>query len=290
MKGIQPETSYLIFTDLDGTLLDHNSYRFDAVLSTLDVLKREKVPVIPVTSKTEAELRELRLTLDLSTPFVVENGAAIYIPEAVMESAQRHDQSAFCVGGEQMTRIPGFYVKAFSRSREDWQRTLRDEFYAFSHCYQSFAQLGEQKIADLTGLSLAKAKLANDRHYSEPLYWVGTDDEKMRFASAIQARQMSLLEGGRFLHLVDAYDKGTALQWLRAFYQSGTNESVFSCIALGDSQNDVAMLEAADIALLVQSPKHDWPRLARDKGVFRSNACGPQGWSELVNQHVISNL
>ena len=41
-------------------------------------------------------------------------------------------------------------------------------------------------------------------------------------------------------------------------------------------------LEAADEALLIRSPVHDFPALQRDTGVMRSTACGPAGWAEGV--------
>ena len=42
----------LVFTDLDGTLLDHHSYSHAAALPGLERLRGLEVPVIPVTSKT----------------------------------------------------------------------------------------------------------------------------------------------------------------------------------------------------------------------------------------------
>ncbi len=70
----------LIFTDMDGTLLDHHTYSFEAAKPTLTSLAERNIPVIPTTSKTFVELLELRETIGLTGPFIVENGAAAYIP------------------------------------------------------------------------------------------------------------------------------------------------------------------------------------------------------------------
>ena len=70
----------LIFSDLDGTLLDHYSYQSTAAQPTLKQLHDAKIPVILNTSKTLAELNIIRAELELETPFIIENGAAIYIP------------------------------------------------------------------------------------------------------------------------------------------------------------------------------------------------------------------
>lgn len=72
---------YVIYTDLDGTLLDHHSYSHNPALPALKQAKSVDAPVIPVTSKTRAELTKLREAIGLDGPFIVENGAAIYIPK-----------------------------------------------------------------------------------------------------------------------------------------------------------------------------------------------------------------
>ena len=71
----------LIFTDLDGSLLDHNTYSFAPAAELLLELEQQQIPVIPVTSKTRAEVMALRQTLHNEHPFIIENGAAICIPK-----------------------------------------------------------------------------------------------------------------------------------------------------------------------------------------------------------------
>ena len=47
-------SSAVIYTDLDGTLLDHHTYSFDAARSTIAALSERGIPVIPCTSKTRS--------------------------------------------------------------------------------------------------------------------------------------------------------------------------------------------------------------------------------------------
>lgn len=70
---------FLCFTDLDGTLLNHDDYRYDAAIPTIQTLKKLGIPVIPTTSKTKAEVLELREALGLKDPFIVENGSGIFL-------------------------------------------------------------------------------------------------------------------------------------------------------------------------------------------------------------------
>jgi len=70
----------IIFTDLDGTLLDHNNYSFKDVLPMLDFLFSNRIPLIIVTSKTETEVIRIQKLLKINEPFIIENGAGIIIP------------------------------------------------------------------------------------------------------------------------------------------------------------------------------------------------------------------
>ena len=78
-KVIQPPA--IIFTDLDGTLLDHSSYQWDRAKPALDLCQRFHVPVVLVSSKTRAEMVKLKDELGLSHPFISENGGGIFFPK-----------------------------------------------------------------------------------------------------------------------------------------------------------------------------------------------------------------
>src|SRR2546423_300740 len=71
---------WVVFTDLDGTLLDAETYRYDAARQGLDRLREHAIPLIICTSKTRAEVEPLRNELGNTDPFIVENGGALYVP------------------------------------------------------------------------------------------------------------------------------------------------------------------------------------------------------------------
>ncbi|MEW8587337.1 MAG: HAD-IIB family hydrolase, partial [Candidatus Thiodiazotropha sp.] len=73
-------TGLLIFTDLDGTLLDHHSYDHRDALPALERLRDLQVPVILVSSKTLDELTVVMKQLRLEGPIIGENGAVIIYP------------------------------------------------------------------------------------------------------------------------------------------------------------------------------------------------------------------
>jgi mannosyl-3-phosphoglycerate phosphatase len=68
----------LVFSDLDGTLLDHDTYSFETARPALAELKERGIPLVLATSKTRAETESVRSALGNRHPFVVENGGAVY--------------------------------------------------------------------------------------------------------------------------------------------------------------------------------------------------------------------
>ena len=77
----------LVFTDLDGTLLDHHNYSFAPALQMLHRLNSINIPVIPNTSKTFAELIDLRQQIGLEGPFIVENGGRYLHPYSLFQNS-----------------------------------------------------------------------------------------------------------------------------------------------------------------------------------------------------------
>ena len=70
----------LVFSDLDGSLLDERDYSYEPALPLISALRKNDIPLIFCTSKTRAEIEPLRTELNNTHPFISENGGAIYIP------------------------------------------------------------------------------------------------------------------------------------------------------------------------------------------------------------------
>ncbi len=261
----------LVFTDLDGSLLDHNSYRFTDALPQIRALEKRSIPLIPATSKTRAEIEVLRRQLGNRHPFIAENGAAVFIPRGYFP---RQPQGT--------TEREGYWVREWVAGRDHWLgllSRLRDEFDGDFEC---FSEAGIAGIARMTGLAEDAAALADRREYSEPVLWLGSPAGADSFVEQLRALGATVQRGGRFLAVSGDCDKGRALAWLREVYRR--SRSMPSChdLAIGDSRNDCPMLEVARTALLVRSPVHDFPPLPRTDGVLYSHDYGPAGWAEGV--------
>jgi len=261
----------LVFTDLDGSLLDHGNYSYRDALPQLRRLARLNVPVVPVSSKTRAEIACLRDELSLDGAFIVENGAAVCIPVGF-----------FQVPPPDVIERDGFWVREWCQPRQHWLQLLADLRHEFAGEFENFERAGTRGIVAMTGLDKAQAEAANAREYSEPVQWLGSPGRKQAFVERLLQSGAEVLQGGRFLGVSGSCDKGRALVWLRELFQRAHPERVIHDLAVGDSENDVAMLEAAETALVVRSPVHDFPSLQRTQGVMYSTGFGPAGWAEGV--------
>ena len=85
--GHFPTMMLLVFTDLDGTLLDHHSYSWAPARPALASLHERGDAVMLVSSKTLAEISTFRRELGLPHPVVAENGAVIDVPDGYFAGA-----------------------------------------------------------------------------------------------------------------------------------------------------------------------------------------------------------
>jgi mannosyl-3-phosphoglycerate phosphatase len=239
----------VIVTDLDGTLLDHHTYGYEPAKPLLKRLREAGVPVVANTSKTRAEWQQMAEELDNEHAFVVENGSAIYLP------------SGECV--------------VFGERREkilEVLKGLRDQYR-----FEGYADWDIDGIIERTGLDRESAKRSADREFSEPLIWMDEERKKSEFCTQLEAQGLNTLQGGRFLHVLGQTDKGKAVGFLRGRMDDGS-----TIIALGDGPNDIAMLKAADIGIVIATPTGRLLTFESPNQIIHSTLQGPEGWAEAL--------
>ncbi|MBW2608957.1 MAG: HAD-IIB family hydrolase [Deltaproteobacteria bacterium] len=260
----------VIFTDLDGTLLDHHSYAWDKAKPALDTCRRHHVPVIMVSSKTRAEMDVLRKKLNLPSPFISENGGGIFFPKK-------------CIGSVPpgTVFVKNIWKWSIGTPYEILVQSLREIREKLGWKIRGFSDMTPEEISHLTGLDLVSSRLAAIREYDEPFMILEQDDKDIdALFDAAKQRELQITEGGRFYHIHGKTDKGAAVKKVISWYEESYPQ-VFT-IALGDSPNDFSMLKQVDHPILIRS-KRDFPEIAeRFQGMEVTRETGPEGWNSAV--------
>lgn len=286
MNSPPEKQGLLVYTDLDGSLLDHHDYGFEPAREIIECLNREGIPWLLNTSKTLAELLSLRETLHNQHPMIVENGGGIVIPEAypLLNSAlfansllENSLPNTSLSEATSDNHASGFRLKTIGTNRSDILALLGPLHQRFS--FTGFSNMTAAELCEVTGLSSSQAEQALKREFSEPLLWRDSEEKLAQFQQIINRHSLQLLRGGRFIHVIGNSDKGNAMNWLTALYRASNHQ--LKTVALGDGENDVAMLEAADLPVLIRSPVHPPPRV-QHANVTYTQLCGPAGWREAL--------
>jgi mannosyl-3-phosphoglycerate phosphatase len=256
----------IVFTDLDGTLLDHQSYSYEAALPALARIKELGVPLVLTTSKTRAEVEYWRRRLDNFDPFIVENGGALYMPTAYFPLTLT--APAF---------RNGYAVIEFGDSYQKLVDVLR-KASAESQCrVAGFHDMSQEEVRSRTGLPMELATLAKQREYDEPFLIL--DPWCERLYERIEAHGKRWTQGGRFHHIIGANDKAHCVRLLTHFFQRAFGDT--TTIGLGDGLNDARFLRAVDIPVVLKSDAS--AKLAARVPQARTSDCpGPEGWNRAV--------
>jgi mannosyl-3-phosphoglycerate phosphatase len=269
-SGAHPSPFILIFTDLDGTLLDHDSYGWGGAEPALTLCKERHIPLILVSSKTRAEIRALQLELGLSFPFISENGGGGFFPK---EGNHSYPPDTIFSDGMWKWSMGASYdvlVKALEEIRKEMGWKIR-----------GFSEMTPEEISRMTGLDSASSRLASQREYDEPFILMEEGDLDMdALDQAARQKGLRITRGGRFFHLHGKTDKGEAMGRLVEWYKT-YHSSIFT-IALGDSPIDFSMLKRADYPVLIRSSRL-YPDL---QGVIPhltvTQEPGSKGWNAAV--------
>jgi mannosyl-3-phosphoglycerate phosphatase len=266
-SGIKDELTYpIIYTDLDGTLLDHDTYSWDAAREVLDRVRSSRIPLVFVSSKTRLEIEALRRMLDNKDPFIPENGGAVCVPAAsgleVPASARRIEGYGVIVLGTGIEEM----AEKFDRLARDFP-------------IRAFSRMPAAEAAALVGMSREQVRAAQQREYGEAFIFARQDVFLPAFEAAAGRLGLRVTRGGRLFHLLAGNDKGRAVRLLTGLYQEKYGR--VATIGVGDAPNDEPLLAAVDLAYQVARPDGSHARL-NVPGIARVPGIGPVGFSQAV--------
>ena len=251
----------LIFSDLDGTLLNRDTFSFDEIKNYILYLISNDISLIPNSSKTKEEINEFNKKLGEDLPYIVENGAAIFdlhlinsnFPEEIVLS--REIEEILTIFSE---KIPKNLVSKLK----------------FLHNLDLSDQM------KILGLSKEKIRNALKRKYSIPLLFNGNISEKREIKNLVKSAGLTLQEGGRVINLCDNVSKSMAMKKVVKLFNKISNDKL-TTIAVGDNFNDLEMLKNSDIPCLVFNDKFTLETININNCLV-SKKSAPEGWEEIV--------
>jgi len=248
---MNPKNKIVIFTDLDGTFLDHETYSFEPAKPALDRLKKMKIPVIAVTSKTYSELKILNLPLDNET-CICENGMVVVQEGKIKTSHKTYEQIVEFIDG--------------------LEKNIRENILGFN-------DMSVEDVMECTNLSQTNARAAKSRDASEPFLWRGAEEDLRKLEKIAKEKGFNLTQGGRFYHLMGRGNKSEAIKQVIG-NQSKAN---LTTVALGDGPNDAEMLGSVDYGIIISNQHGASLNVQNPIGeIIDSKYPGPEGRNQAI--------
>ena len=249
-----------VVSDVDGTLMDH-SYDLTPAKETIKKLQKLSIPIILCTSKTASEVKVIRTELNLTDPYIVENGAAIY--------------------GESLKKVDGKIIlgKNYKTLEEILNKISKEIDYELI----PLNNLSDHKATQLTDLKGNALNLMRDRHWSMP-FLNPPNFLEAKIKICCKKFNVDVFKGNRMSHLLSTEsNKGKAIKALKKY----SNIKNIKIIGLGDSPNDLPLLLNSDIRVVI--PGIDGPNLDlldQLKNIDFTLASKPNGygWKNEINK------
>jgi mannosyl-3-phosphoglycerate phosphatase family protein len=292
-----------VFTDIDGTLVDISTAEYGKETDKLiRLIKERNIPLILTSAKTRLEQNKIREDLGISDPFIVENGGAIVIPKGYfpdyalrdikypLRETQETKNGARDVNHEIVVELgkPADYIRA----------KLSDIRKKYSINFRGVADISVEKLSNLALISREQAKRMAQRNYGETILQIQSEDIA-RFIKYVQEDGMKVIHGGRFFDVTVGTDKGIAVGILKKLFKDKFHNNI-TFFGIGDSTNDIPMLNLMDIPILVQRQDSSWvddgeikmknavdsSRISANK-LIKVEGIGPNGWENAIHKIIL---
>jgi mannosyl-3-phosphoglycerate phosphatase len=264
---------HLIFSAVDGALIDPRTGSWADAEEALSELEHRKIAVILLTSRTRAEIDPVRRKIGHNHPFVTEHGGGIFFPDGYFN-----------------VRLPGavrngrYLCINQGRPYEEVCTALDEIAEECGVGVAGFHHMSPREVADNTGLRLRDAELARTREYDEPFFFTSADEPAIaRFVEAGQQQGYAVRRSGMFWHFSSGCDPARAVRTLTQLFRDATRLKL-RAVGIGADAEDVAWLRAVDQAIMLPGGKAE-PEIStssQTKNIIPGNAPGPAGWSEAI--------
>lgn len=256
----------IVFTDIDGTLIDMYSGKTEGTDLLVKKLATMGIPVVLCSAKTRSEQEYIRNKLRLSDPFIIENGGAVVIPDGYFDNLE----------AAQSIRMKGYRLIEIGGHSNEIRKRLAGFKKELQINFMGTMDMSLHEISKRVQIPLPFARRMSKREYGETILEIGSFD-LTRLAKVCRRTGLKVIHGGRYIDITQGNDKGKATRILIDLFKRKYKPRGTIFIGLGDSENDLPMLKLMDIPVLVQKGNGSWCDL-KIKNIVHSTGIGPIGW------------
>jgi mannosyl-3-phosphoglycerate phosphatase len=264
---------HLIFTSLEGALVDARTGSSGPAEEALSELDLRKIPWILLTSNTRAELEPQRKRLGHSHPFVTENGGGIFVPDGYF--------NVRIAGSERRGR---YLCVPLGKPYSEVAEALDDLAADCGIGLAGFHHMTAREIADNTGARIRVAELAREREFDEPFYFTNADDEAIaRFLAKAKELGFRVLPGNPFWRFSSGCNAAAAVRQLTKLIQESSSVRLHT-IGIGSAPEDMDWLRSVNHPVMLPGAaalkEHTGNRHVQNIPV--GDVAGPAGWNSTI--------
>jgi mannosyl-3-phosphoglycerate phosphatase len=264
---------HLIFSALDGALVNPRTGSYADAEEALSELDRLKIPLVLLSPRTRAEIDPLRRKMGHNHPFITENGGGIFFPDGYLN-----------VKIPGAVRVGRYLCIAQGRPYPEVCAALDEIAEECGVGVAGFHHMNLREIADNTGLRPRDAELARSREFDELFFFTSADEPAIaRFVEAARQHGFDARRGGMFWHFSSGCDPARAVRTLTQLFREATRIKM-RAVGIGSDSGDLDWLQAVDQAILLPGGSADSepPKAGQAKNIIPGTAPGAAGWSEAI--------
>lgn len=270
---VSKHQNMVLFSDIDGTLIDLNTYSFENSTASLKEIQAKNIPMVFVTSKTQAEVGAFEKDLEkegmiFHHPYIVENGSGIFIPKNYFSFPinEMDLKDTFIQETED-----GSFLTFGGKNYKELQKVLKEKIAPEAQTQiLGFGDMTDEELSTDSGLTLEQAHLAKQRNFDEPFKIMAEDPDVVeKIADLIRKEGLEYHGGKRYHHISNLQDKKRATEILTAFYQKELGQ--IYTLGLGDSPADEKFIAACDTGKIVTDPSDSNQFILEELGKFIKN-------------------
>ncbi len=261
---MEKKFSLIIFTDLDGSLLHRETFKFDSIKDYIKDLINNEIIIIPNSSKTEKEIEKFNEELGVELPYISENGSLI----SGLNLINSNFPNKIILSREKEELLEIFNLKVPEK--------IKNKCLLIS-------KLDKKKQEKIFGQKDDRLNDVLSRKYTLPFLFNGEKKDKNRLIKILSANSLTLQEGGRVSNLCDNVNKVKSMNKVIKILKKTKNK--IKTIAVGDNYNDLDMLKNCDIPCLVFNDQFKLDQINIDNLIF-SNKPSPEGWADVIKMAI----